>query len=699
MTIPGNQGRRIQYRVGLAAIVSLLVAATVVLVAGASLANTRAAIIEMADEQVRRLLRSLDTRVHEHLDTAVNVVQLSEGLLGNAILQRHPDILARHFVEVLRSNRELSWASYSDEKGNFTGAYRAPDQSLHISKTGMIGREVDAAVGADGRLKDITNKATVYDPRTDLFYTTAKAAGKLVWVGPVIFYDEAVPGIECAKPILKNGTIEGVLSADININVLSNFVEELHFGQNGRVFIFDEQRRVIAYPGLRIGQKTGGGAAGKLITDADVGDPVFQTFVTALLAPDKSTRQRKVDEEQFAFLASETPYHAGYRRLHVGDGPTWFVGAYAPESDFIGVLARTRWIAAAIALGVMIAGLLCTLWLARGISVPLTRLAAEMGEVGDFRLTMRPPMQTVFTEVGKMDESLLRMKSSLRSFSYYVPRDLVRAMLESGQEATLQGQTREMTIYFSDIVGMTSMAETMAPDELVRLLSRYFDEMTQVVTTHGGTVDKFIGDAIMVFWGAPAPTPDHAARACATALASQRRLAELRSGVPGLADLRARVGIATGEALVGNVGSHERFNYTAMGDTVNLASRLEGLNKVYGTEILISDATYQAARESIVARPVAVVQVKGKQRPVHVWEPLCLASEEDAAARELARLFTDGLAAYIARDFHAAGQFYEAALRLRPGDKPSGVLFERSRDCLTSPPLEHWDGVYVATHK
>ncbi len=200
-------------------------------------------------------------------------------------------------------------------------------------------------------------------------------------------------------------------------------------------------------------------------------------------------------------------------------------------------------------------------------------------------------MKTIFKEVASMDESLLNMKGSLRSFSYYVPRDLVRAMLQSGQEAALQGQTRRMTVYFSDIEGMTSIAaETMAPDELVQLLSRYFDEMTQVIAAQGGTVDKFIGDAIMAFWGAPALTADHAARACEAALRSQRKLAELRSAADaaGLANIRARIGIATGDVLVGNVGSHDRFNYTVMGDTVNLASRLEGLNKLYGTRILIS---------------------------------------------------------------------------------------------------------------
>ncbi len=682
-----KQPRRVHYRVGLGLTVSLLVAGAIALVAWASLANTHAAIVELTDMQVRELLTGLDTRVHDHLQNAVTAVQLSERLMGNGILHDDRDVLARHFTEVLRANPTFAWASYSDEIGNFTGAYRAPDGSLEISQTSL-------KAGANGAWeRHYEETATDYDPRDEEFYQAARQARKLVWIGPVIFYDEGLPGITCANPrFSQDGKLLGVLTVDFNLNFLSDFIGQLHFGKHGKVFMFDGDRHVIAYPGLRLIENQGHGAQGRLLTEADISDPVFQAFLA---------RKQAQDEEQFPVVQAGQRYVAGYRRLKVSGGPTWFLGAYAPESDFLGVLTQNRRAAFAVAVAALCLGLLFTMILARRISVPLTRLAMEMEEVGDFQLTLRPPMKTIFKEVAIMDESLLNMKGSLRSFSYYVPRDLVRAMLQSGQEATLQGQSREMTVYFSDIAGMTSIAETMPPGQLVQLLSRYFDAMTQVVAAQSGTVDKFIGDAIMAFWGAPVPTADHAARACETALRSQRKLAELRA-VPdgsGLANIRARIGIATGDVLVGNVGSHDRFNYTVMGDSVNLASRLEGLNKLFGTEILISDPAYQQARSSIVARPVGVVQVKGKRQCVEVWEPLCLATEEDSGARELARLFTEGLAAYVARDFRGAAEQYKAALRLRPEDKPAAVLLGWCREFLGAPPPETWTGVYVATEK
>jgi adenylate cyclase len=687
MAIAGNhRPRRVQYRLGLGVAVSLLVAGAVALLAWANLATTRSAIVELSDEQVRELLSGLDRRVQDQLLDAATAAQLSEKLMSNAVLHPDPDVLARHFTEVLRANPDFAWASYSDAKGDFTGAYRAPDGSLHVSETTLKNH-----TGLWERHYE--QNANDYDPRDEEFYKAAQLSGKLLWIGPVIFYDEGLPGITCANPhYARDGGLLGVLTVDFNLNFLSDFVSQLHFGKHGKVFMFDQDRHIIAFPGLRLIENEGQGNAGKLLAEADVADPVFQSFLA---------HRESAAEEEFTVLQAGQRYVAGYRRLKVAGGPTWFLGAYAPEDDFLGVLTRNREAAVAIAAVALTLGLILTLLLARRISNPLMQLASEMEQVGDFQLSVRPPLRTIFKEVAAMDESLLNMTRSLRSFSYYVPKDLVRAMLASGQEATLQGQTRELTVYFSDIAGMTSMAESMSPDALVRLLSRYFDEMTKVVTDHAGTVDKFIGDALMAFWGAPAPLADHAARACETALLSQRKLAQLRaaSEVPGIANIRARIGIATGDVLVGNVGSHERFNYTVMGDTVNLASRLESLNKLYGTQILVSDATYLPARDRIVARPVGLVQVKGKLQCVQVWEPLCLAPEDDAAARELASLFTDGLAAYIARDFNRAAEQYEEALRLRPLDQPAAVLLARCRELLAAPPPQEWNGVYVAAEK
>jgi adenylate cyclase len=694
--------RLIRYRVGLGAAVVLLVTAAVAAVSWATFLNTRAAIVTLTHARIHELLRGLGERVEGHMLRAVPAVELSRMLVRDGLVSTDRDALARQFVLVLRANPAFSWVSYSDDSGGFTGAYRSPRGDVRVSQSMLRrGGELREHVVDDrGAWTPSLHQVDYgYDPRVDRFYAEARAAGRRVWIGPYVFFDEGVPGITCATPLLApDGGLRGVFTVDFNLNFLSRFVAELRFGAHGRVFVFTADGTVIAHPTLRLVEVTGQGSKGTLVTVADVGDPVMQAFVRAWHAAGRSAGGAPAE---FAFEHAGERYLAGARTVEVDGGLRWILGAVAPEADFLGVLARNRLVALAIMAVALGLGGAVTLVLARRITAPLTRLAAEMEEIGRFQLDERPRLPTVFREVALMDGALLGMKRGLRSFGYYVPTDLVRAVLASGQEARLEGHTRELSVYFSDIAGFTTIAETMTPEELVRLIGRYFDEMTRVVTASGGTIDKFIGDAIMAFWGAPAPAPDHAARACEAAVRAQRMLAALRSAAaaPPLATLQARIGIATGEVLVGNIGTPARFNYTVMGDTVNLAARLESLNKVYGTAILVSDATWDAARARVLGRPVDLVQVKGKQRGVRVWEVLDLEAEADARARTLAAVAEEALARYVARDFAGAAGLYERIEREWPGDRPAALLLERCRRFITAPPPPEWAGVYVATEK
>jgi adenylate cyclase len=298
-----------------------------------------------------------------------------------------------------------------------------------------------------------------------------------------------------------------------------------------------------------------------------------------------------------------------------------------------------------------------------------------------------------------MNRALVAMREGLASFSVYVPRDLVRAVLASGERAVLGGKTKQMTVFFSDLAGFTTLSERMKPAELVELLAGYFDEMTKVIVASRGTIDKFIGDAIMAFWNAPMDEAQHAVLACTAALACQRKLEDIKRADPALAGLSARIGVATGDVLVGNIGSHERMNYTVMGDTVNLASRIEGLGKAYGTRILASEACRRAAGDLIVMRAIDVVAVKGKQEGVRVYEPLATAADADDRAREIAELSERALAAYLDRKWDEAAGIYAELLAYLPGDVASTVLRERCVAYKQAPPPEDWSGAHVMTEK
>ncbi len=376
----------------------------------------------------------------------------------------------------------------------------------------------------------------------------------------------------------------------------------------------------------------------------------------------------------------------------------WWVAA-APMSDFDDPLRKSTseaiWISAVAVLAAAMLGL----FLARLVARPLARIAVEMEHVGNFDISPHVPRPSVFREIIAMDRALAAMNNGLGSFAAYVPRDLVRAVLATGTRAELGGRTKTLTVFFSDLAGFTTLSERLAPDALANLLGKYFDAMTEVIASRGGTIDKFIGDAIMAFWNAPGDEPRHAALACETALACQARLDELRRATPALAGVHARIGVATGEVLVGNIGSHSRMNYTVMGDTANLASRLEGLNKAYGTPVMVSEASRAAAGDELVARPVDVVAVKGRQAGVRVFEPLALAAVATTAQRTLAAACTRALDAYLARDFVAAAAGWDEALALRPGDSVATMMKARAVAYQQSPPAAEWNGVHVMLEK
>ncbi len=326
-------------------------------------------------------------------------------------------------------------------------------------------------------------------------------------------------------------------------------------------------------------------------------------------------------------------------------------------------------------------------WLARTIARPLASIAAEMERAGRFEIEDVPLPESHFSEINAMNGALGAMKGGLRSFGAYVPRDLVRAVLASGERAELGGKTKELTVFFSDLAGFTTLSETLAPEALVELLGGYFDEMTRVIQGHGGTIDKFIGDAIMAFWNAPGDEPKHAERACLAALACQEKLDAMRRADPRLAGLHARVGLATGTVLVGNIGASDRMNYTVMGDTVNLASRLEGLNKAYGSAIMMSEKTFASA--GVVARAIDVVAVKGKARGVRVYEP------RPAEEKKFCDACTRALDLYLARDFTGAAKAWGEALELSPGDSTCETMKARALELAAAPPPPDWDGTNV----
>jgi adenylate cyclase len=283
------------------------------------------------------------------------------------------------------------------------------------------------------------------------------------------------------------------------------------------------------------------------------------------------------------------------------------------------------------------------------------------------------------------------------AFRYYLSPQVIDRVLDDPSLLRLGGERREITAFFSDVAGFTSISEGLPPEDLVGLLNAYLSEMTDIILDLGGTLDKYEGDAIIAFWNAPVDQPDHALRACRAALRCQARLAELRGELKRRFghEVRMRVGLNSGPAVVGNMGSERRFDYTAMGDTMNLASRLEGAGKIYGVSVLVGEETERRVREGILAREVDVIRVVGKKQPVRIFELLGERGPAAGEEAEKADRFGRALETYRAGRFPEA----EAAFAALVGDPVAAVYAARARAFAAAPPPHGWDGVYELDRK
>jgi len=289
-----------------------------------------------------------------------------------------------------------------------------------------------------------------------------------------------------------------------------------------------------------------------------------------------------------------------------------------------------------------------------------------------------------------------------RAFQHYLDPEVVEQLAREPHRLALGGERRELSILFTDIRGFSTISEQIPPEDLGELLTEHLGAQTDIVIKHRGLLDKYIGDAVMAFWGAPAQVPDHARRACLAALEILAKLTELRARwrARDWPEINIGVGIATGDAIVGNFGSSQRFNYTVLSDDVNLASRLEGLNKLYGTRILVSERTRTAIGEDFICREIDRVRPKGKTQPVTVYELLCLRSDDSGGrAARLAAAFAQAFVAYRARRFGEAVAALEAMLDQNPGDAAIEKFVKRCRLLMTDPPGPDWDGIYDALTK
>ena len=372
-----------------------------------------------------------------------------------------------------------------------------------------------------------------------------------------------------------------------------------------------------------------------------------------------------------------------------------WIGILVPNNDLLEGITQLRLHILAATLVTLLAALAYSFLLARSYSQPLEALAAQSRRIRDLDFQADEKIGAKLREFKQLEEAQAQSLAALQSFSRYVPIEIVKELMAKGEVARIGGHTETLTILFTDIAGFTNISEAMSPEALTNHLAGYFQAMIDALHHHGATVDKIVGDAIVAFWGAPTPMPDQTDRALKGVLECRDTLEGLNQTwrAQGLPELPTRFGLATGPVVVGNMGAPTRLAYTVLGDTVNLASRLEGLNKVYGTTILVDIGTQQAGGDRYAMRHLDRIIVAGKTQATDIFEVLGETGTVPPVKLTAARRYEAAWDKYRSGDFHQALEElagFEAEFGPDAAVERLRQTCEAYRRC---PPDPDWDGI------
>jgi len=639
-------------------------------------------IIRTAD-QTESELKSLFVPVMKNL--LVSMEWGRAGMLDNT----EPTSLNSIFIPLLEENQQISSMLIANDKGVEYLLLRIGDTWYNrMTRADTWGKNTLWYKWKDPKtLIDKYWKVLDYDPRRRPWYQGAiksDAEGKIHWTEPYSFFTTKDPGITASvrwRVKGKNENTNYVIAFDVLLIDISGFTTKQHFSENGKLTVLTEDGEVLGLPRDKRFQSI-----------SEIKKSVLSQAEKLGITPVTDAVQRwKLDktksQEPFRFSIDGNRWWAGFKPFSLEDRTFW-IGVMVPESDFLGNMIKLRNIIIIIVISATVSAILMALLLARKYSHPLEKLAEQSRRIRKLDLNTEIQISSRLAEVNQLTETHGQMLSALQSFAKYVPVDVVRELFRQGEVARIGGRTEHLTVLFTDIRGFTSIAESMSPEKLTSHMAEYFDEVLNVLHINNATVDKLIGDAVCAFWGAPKPDPHHAKNAVMAVIQCSKRINEYncqweKRGLPALPTC---FGLDTGNVVVGNVGSRTRLSYTAMGDTVNLASRIESLNRFYGTDVLATREVKEKAGKEFIWRCVDCVSVKGKCKSVEIYE---LLGHRDEVAEEtliFSKSYEEALALYQSKQFRKALKSLRDIERYGPQAPSVKWLAQICQEHILTPP-------------
>ena len=652
--------------------------------------NGRTAVDELMQDRCAEISRRVDQHVQgllgkAHLAISVQQDAFEEGLLS----QENLEMVQKFQLRQLYRYDYLASIGVGFPDGSFVGVQRDEEEFLLLSCDKEAGTLIETPVGGGE-----TRVTGGFDPRKRPWYEKAIASEGKAWSEVYTFFGEPIRlGLTAVEPYRNaTGEVIRVMMSDLILGPVDEFLRQMDLPSGGRICILERSGDglLVATSGSDSPIETSGGSVERLRAP-EVKDPLIRSAVIELTRthgiPSKWPTEGaiKVEEEDlFVYL----------KEIRKPGSLDWLTVVVIPRANLMaGVEEGTRW-TALIFLGLILLTAPLMIRTARGITRPIEEISDQLEQVARFDLEVEDPKPSRLSELRRMQKTMSSMKSALNSFEKYVPSRVVRQLVREKRVAEPGMEPATGCVFFSDVKNFTTIAETLEPNRLMEVGGEYLEEMTRIVQERNGILDKYIGDALMAFWIAELDGKRVTSAACDAALASQAKLVELRAlwKKRDLPQLESRIGLHTGPVLVGNIGSSRRLNYTVLGDTVNLASRLEGLNRVYGTHVIVSEQIMNIVQGEFHCRPIDQVSVKGKRRGGKIYELVGHVDDITEEDRKLCLLQGKALELFYSGKFLEARRAFDSLLSIHPEDLSLQVLLNRSVLFESDPPPD-WHGV------
>lgn len=586
----------------------------------------------------------------------------------------HPIVFGIYFGTTDGGMLNVENISQTKQKTFYTNPIRSiPKEACFVIET--INRSAATAYRirkyVDAHLNLLTEESIFpidYDPRTRPWYKGAISSKSTFWTPPYTFIFPPVFGMTVSSPYYSdiNSEILGIVGVDLTLKSVSDFIKEQQISKNGHAYIIDNATGQIVLPIEYAGKNT-----------SDLQLSILEKSYQQFKQSKKNSFSQEINSEKYLVSILNMPESFNDR---------WLIAVIAPLEDFFFEILRTQKIVILISIIIFFLATLLIVIFSRKISKPITTIANEVDKITHFDFSSSTRIKSNIKEIKILDTSVANMRETINSFAKYVPKDIVRQLIKQGKGITLGGEKKQIVVMFTDIENFTPIAEKHPTDELMSLLAEYFDPMSKIILDSQGTIDKYIGDSIMAFWGAPENVNNPWDKACKAALYAHRFNIEFNHQRINkqLPPFPTRYGLSIGQAIVGNIGTAERINYTALGDIVNIASRLQSTNKVYNTSILITQELYELIKDRFITRPVDQVLIKGKEIKIKIHEliaedsqdPKIGASEKDKTLAAMSKKAFEAIESGYIED--AVSQ-YSQILKFYPKDGLASFWLKKLR--------------------